>query len=150
VRHVAGEFSGPVNRDGLRRVAGFVDDLGLTGLDHEKLELSLADLEKRLSVRVLLQKHPCAAPQLFDLCLVERGERDSAQIMLGHVSTSSLSYKLFHRSYKMPLNRAQKTRSAQGFHRDDSSSLVIFSWSNSQPSGFSVTRFHGILFGVVT
>jgi hypothetical protein len=88
LRHVPGELSGPVNRDGLRRVAGFVNDLDLPGLDDEKLEVSLADLEERLSVRVLLQKRPCAAPQLFDLRLVERGERDSAQIMLGHVSTS--------------------------------------------------------------
>ena len=46
---LAGELSGPVNRDGLRRVAGFVNDLDLTGLDDEKLEVSLADFEERLS-----------------------------------------------------------------------------------------------------
>src|SRR6476659_8619594 len=120
LRRLAGELSGPVNRDGFRRVAGFVNDLDLTGLDDEKLEVSLADLEERLSVRVLLQKRPCAAPQFFDLCLVERGERDSAQIMLSHVSTSPLSYKLIHRSYKMLLNRAQKTRAPQVFHREGS------------------------------
>ena len=51
MRDVAGELSGPVDRDGFRRLPGFVDDLDLARLDDEELEVAVADLEELLAVR---------------------------------------------------------------------------------------------------
>ena len=52
LRHVAGELAGPVDRDGLRLLAGFVHDLDLARLDDEELEVAVADLEELFPIRV--------------------------------------------------------------------------------------------------
>ena len=76
LRHVAGELPGPVDRDGLRRLAGFVHDLDLARLDDEELEVAVADLEELFPVPVPLELRQGAAPQRGHLGLVELGEGD--------------------------------------------------------------------------
>ncbi len=66
-------------------VAGGIDDLDLTRLDHEELEVAIADLEQRLSSKVPLERSAGAAPDLCELLGVERGEGELAQTGVGHV-----------------------------------------------------------------
>ena len=80
---------GPRTDDGLRRLAGFVHDLDLAGLDDEELEVAVAGLEELLPVPVPLERRQGAAPQRGHLGLVELGEGDGVQVVLGHVSDSS-------------------------------------------------------------
>jgi hypothetical protein len=47
MRHVAGEFAAPVNRERARRIAGSIDDLHLAGLDYEKCEVGVPSVEER-------------------------------------------------------------------------------------------------------
>ena len=52
-----------MDRDGLRRVAGFIHDLDLAGLDDEELEVALADLEELFPVAVALQLRAGQRPE---------------------------------------------------------------------------------------
>src|SRR6267142_6218047 len=88
MRDVAGELPGPVDRDGLRCLTGFVQDLDLAALHDEELEVTLAASGKRFAIPVLLKRGLGAASKLDNLGLLERGEGDGAQIILSHVSTS--------------------------------------------------------------
>ncbi len=76
VRHVAGEFPTPKDRDGPRCLARFVDDLDLAGPDDEELEVAFADPDEGLPGPVLLEGRPGAMPQRGHLGLVELRGRE--------------------------------------------------------------------------
>src|SRR5258705_367069 len=76
VRHVAGEFPTPKDRDGSRCLARFVDDLDLAGPDDEELEVAFADPDEGLPGPVLLEGRPGAMPQRGHLGLVELRGRE--------------------------------------------------------------------------
>jgi hypothetical protein len=85
MRHVARELAGPVDRDSLRHLAGFVQDLDLAGLNDEELKVPVADLEELFPSLVPFQYCTRASPQRSDMALVECGEGDGPQIVLSHV-----------------------------------------------------------------
>ena len=66
MRHVTGELAFAVDRDGLRLVAGIIDDFHLAGLDDEEFEVAVADREQRLSVAVRLRRDAAATAQIVD------------------------------------------------------------------------------------
>ena len=67
LRHVAGELAGSLDGDGFRRVAGFVHDLDLAGLDDEELGVAVADFEESFPVPVVLEHRQRAACERCEL-----------------------------------------------------------------------------------
>src|SRR5207249_9457757 len=84
MRHVAGELALAVDRDGLRVVAGIIDDFHLAGLDDEEFEVAVADREQRLPVAVRLRRDTAATAQIVDERLIEGREGDGMKIVFGH------------------------------------------------------------------
>src|SRR5436309_3024569 len=78
-----------VDRDGLRLVAGIIDDFHLAGLDDEEFEVAVADREQRLPVAVGLRRDTAAAAQVVDERLLEGREGDGMKVVFGHGYSSS-------------------------------------------------------------
>src|SRR6185369_12109511 len=74
----------PEDDDGLRRLAGLVDDLDLARLDDEELEVAVSRLEQLLAVRMPLENRPGARTQLGDLSGVQLGECGGVQLVVDH------------------------------------------------------------------
>src|SRR5262245_12845355 len=72
--------------DPLRFVARIIDDLDLTRLHDEELEVAVADGEKLLPVLERPRDGSRATAQSSDLGLVEGREGDGLEIVFGHAS----------------------------------------------------------------
>jgi hypothetical protein len=63
-------------RDRLRGVARGIDDVDLSGLDDEELEITVADVEERVAVTVTLDRRTDAAADPGDMVLRELRKGD--------------------------------------------------------------------------
>jgi len=70
------------------RIPGLIADLDLTRLDDAELGIAIAASKERLPGPILRQRRTRAAPQGRDLSLIERGECNRLQVVLGHISSS--------------------------------------------------------------
>jgi hypothetical protein len=70
----------------VRRSKAIIHDLDPARLDDVETEIPVAGFEERLSVLVSLEHCQGIAPQRGQLALIELGEGDGIQIVLGHVS----------------------------------------------------------------
>ena len=83
VRHVSGELSRRVDRNRLRRIAGFVQDLDFARLDDEECEIPVAHLEQLLSGATLLQARAGAVDELLNLLRRQPRERGGGETVIG-------------------------------------------------------------------
>jgi hypothetical protein len=84
MRNIAGEPAGAVDRDGLRDVAGVINDFDLTRLDDMELEVSVADREECFSIPIGFRRDLETLAQFGDLGLIERREGNGLKIMFRH------------------------------------------------------------------
>jgi len=71
MRDVARELAFTVGRDGLRRVAGIVEDLDLARLDDVELENAIANRDECLAISAMSRRDGGAIGKLGDLVRIE-------------------------------------------------------------------------------
>ena len=86
MRNVAGEAAGAMHGDGLRGVAGVIDDVDLARLNHMEFEVALPDRKQRVTIPVRSDRRLCTRAEFRDLGLVEGRKRNGLKILFGHNS----------------------------------------------------------------